>query len=890
MKFLGWFRSVAAKLFHRSRIVDDVEQELGSHIQHRADDLERSGLDRREAERLARIEFGGRERYKEESYQALGGNSIEILIHDVRFSLRLLRKSPGFTAAAILTLALAIGANAVVFGVLNALVLRPLNLPQEQSLYGIDRGGIGFESYPNYRDLRDRNHSFEDLAAYTMTLAGLDTGNDPSPVWGFEATGNYFDMLGVHPYLGRVFHASDEHGPNSAPYVVLNYSYWHVHFQDDRGVVGRIVLVNKHPFTIIGVTPPEFHGSMIFFAPSFYVPLVNQEQVQGESVLDARGNRRGIIEALGHLKPGVTTAQAVADLNAIGADLEKTYPKEDSKMVFTLARPGLGGDFLGAPIRAFVAGLMLLSVLILLAACANLGSLFGARAADRSREVALRLALGSSRRRILRQLLTEAMLISLGGGTVGLLGSLVLLRQLSVWQPFPRIPMTVPLSPDSKVYGVALALALVSGILFGIVPVRQVLKANPYEIIKAGAAARMGRRITFRDVLLAVQIAICAVLVTSSLVAVRGLVRSLHSNFGFDPQNVMLVNTDLNMAGYRGDRVLPMQKRMLEAMATIPGVKSVGLTDLPPLALDGHRMDIYSDKSTDLRPSNAAAQPFMFNVSPGYFEAAGTALISGRSFTWHDDKDAPRVAVINQDFARTIFGSVTNAMGAYFKLRDGTRVEVVGIVEDGKYFSLAEKQSPAMFLPIMQSPPSLLQSPSSFAWLVVRSNGDQQMLGAAIRSKLRELDEGLPAYISPWLTEMDAVLFAPRTATVALGVLGVLGAMLSITGIFGMAAYSVSKRMRELGIRMALGAQRKEVLQAALGRSIKLLALGSIAGLALGILASRVLAVIVYQATSRDPIVLAGVVLAMALLGLLATWIPAQRAMSIDPLRLLREE
>ncbi|HYL93347.1 MAG TPA: ABC transporter permease [Alphaproteobacteria bacterium] len=882
MKFLAYIRSLAAKLLHRSQVTEDMEVELRSHIQHRADDLERSGLDRAEAERRARIEFGGQERFKEESYRALGGNFIETLVQDVRFSLRLLRKSPGFTVAAVLTLALGIGANAVVFAVLNGLILRPLNVPQEQSLYAIDRHGIGFESYPNYLDLRDRNRSFEQLVIYNISNAGLDTGKDLSRVWGIAASGNYFDALGIQPYLGRFFHSADEHGPNSAPYIVLSYAYWHTHFQDDRSVVGRAVRLNKHPFTIVGVAPPEFHGTIVFFAPDFFAPIVNQEQLDGEDLLHERGKRR-IFGMMGHLKPGVTPALAASDLSAIGSDLEKIYPKDDSKMNYVLVRPGLGGDFLGRPIREFVAGLMLLAALILLAACANLGSLFGARAADRSREVALRLALGSSRSRILRGLLTEATLISLAGGTVGLMVSVVLLRRLSTWQPFTRFPLHVPVNPDINVYVVALALALVSGILFGIVPVRQVLRANPYEIVKAGSTGRIGRRITVRDVLVVVQIAICAVLVTSSIVAVRGLVRSLHSNFGIEPQKAMLVNPDLNMAGYSGEAVPAMRRRMIDAMETIPGVKSVGLVDLPLLAFDGRRLPVFTDTTTDLTPAKAAARPFVYNIAGDYFDAAGTGFLSGRTFTWHDDKNAPPVAVINQEFARTIFGSATAAIGKYFKMSDGTRVQVVGIVEDGKYFNLTEDHELALFLPIQQSP-------AGATWLVVRAKNDPQQLATAIRAKLRALDEGMIVYMQPWNKEMDGVMFPSRMATISLGVLGVMGAMLSITGIFGMAAYSVSKRLRELGIRMALGAQRKEVLEAALGRAVKLLAYGSLAGLFLGILATRVLAFIVYQASPRDPVVLAGAVLAMALLGLLATWIPAQRALSIDPVILLREE
>ncbi|HYR85457.1 MAG TPA: ABC transporter permease [Terriglobia bacterium] len=872
-------------LFFRRRMDDELQEELHFHIEMEARKNRRRDLDPAEAERQARLKFGSVVSATEECREQRGMSSIEILAKDVRFGLRMLRKSPGFTAVAVLTLALSIGANAVVFGVINAMILRPLNVPRAESLYSIHRvsDNSASQSYPGYLDLRDRNRSFEDLAGYNVLRAGLDAGENPSRVWLLAVSGNYFDVLGIQPHLGRVFHGSDEHGPNSAPYIVLSHAYWHSRFQDDPGVVGRVVQVNKHPFTIIGVAPPDFTGTLLFFSPDFFLPMVNQEQVEGTSILNARGTR-WIFMTMGHLKAGVTPAQAAADVNSIGADLEKTYPKDHAQMIFALARPSLYGDYLGRPVRAFLTALMLLAGLILLAACANLGSLFSARAADRSREVALRLALGAGRMRILRQLFTEAVLISLMGGAIGLWGSVELLRWLSVWQPFPQFPINLPVSPDANLYGVALLLALASGLLFGAVPVRQVLRTDPYEIVKSGSIGRIGRRITVRDLLLVVQIAICAVLVTSSMVAVRGLVRSMHSGLGFEPRNAMLVGTGLEMAGYRGDAVPTMQKRMIDAMETIPGAASVGLVDLPPLAnATGNGAIVFTDETTDLAPANAAATSMIFKISPDYFRAAGTALLSGRTFTSHDDKDAPHVAVVNQEFARKIFGSANNAMGRYYKRRDGTRIQVVGIVEDGKYGNLTEDPEPAMFLP-------LLQSPSSEIWLVMRSNADPQQLTAAIKSRLRDLDAGLPSFIQTWNQGLDLVLFPSRVATVSLGLLGVMGAMLSITGIFGLAAYSVSKRKRELGIRIALGAERREVLQAALGRAFKLLAFGSAAGLFLGILASRVLASIVYQATPRDPLVLAGVVLAMLLLGLLATWIPAQRALSIDPVILLREE
>ena len=552
MSLVVTLRSFVSTLFQRSGIIAEMNEELRSHIQHRADDLERSGLSRPEAECRARVEFGGFERYKQESYEAVGGQFFETLHRDIRFGLRMLYKAPAFTAVAVITLALGISANAVVFSVLNGLILRPLNVPQSQRLFTIQHGQdpSPLQSYPDYLDLRDRNRSFDGVIAYAFSRVGLNTGGEASTAWLYEASGNYFDVLEIRPYLGRFFHASDEHGPNSSPYLVLSYAYWMNHFQGNRDLIGRRVEVNKHPFTVIGVAPPKFRGTELYFTPDFWVPLVNEEQVGGGNDLDARGGRG--LSLIGRLKPGVSTEQAVADLNSIAAYLAKNYPKDDEKMVFSLARPGLMGDFLGRPVRAFLSGMMLLAGLILLAACANLGNLSAARAADRSREIALRLALGSSRKRILRQLLTEAMLVSVIGGTAGLLGAVVLLRWLSVWQPISSFPVNVPVNPDAKVYVVALLLALISGLLFGVAPVRQVLRTNPWQTVKAGPADMIGRRLHLRDLLLVLQIAVCAVLVTSSLVAVRGLLRSLHTNFGFVPQNAMLVETDVDMAGYSG--------------------------------------------------------------------------------------------------------------------------------------------------------------------------------------------------------------------------------------------------------------------------------------------------------------------------------------------------
>ncbi len=852
-------------------------------MMHRADDLEREGLTRAEAERRAHVEFGGYVRIKEESREAMGRNWIENIWHDVRYSARMLRKAPGFTAAAVITLALSIGANAVVFSLLNALILRPLDLPNSERLYMVDRGAdhSPSQSYPDYKDLRDRARSFDGLAAYDMAPAGLNVNGHIMQTWLYEASGNYFDVLGVQPYLGRFFHAADEHGSNSAPYLILSYAYWQSHFNSDPSVVGRAVLLNKHPFTIAGVAPPRFRGSELFYAPDLWVPMVDEQQVEGSSCLEARTCRGRWV--VGRLKAGVTAPQAKADLQSVALYLQTAYPKDDDKIQFGLVRPGLLGDMLGAPVRAFVAALMLLAGLILLAACANLGALFAARAADRGREVALRLALGSSRGRILRQQLSEAVLVALVGGAVGTATGVFLLRWLSAWHPVPNIPINIAVQPGVATYAMALALAVVSGLLFGAVPMRQILKADPYQIVKSGSAAGSGRRVTLRDVLVAGQIAVCAVLVTASLVAIRGMVRSMQSAFGFDPNGAYQVDTDLDMAGYQGNQVPVVQKRILDAIANIPGVKDVAFADRIPLDLGWSDSYVYSDATTDYRSSNTMLDAMQYSVSPGYFVTASTKLLTGREFNWHDNMNAPKVAVINSEFARKAFGSAQKAVGSFFKTGDGQRVEVVGVAETGKYTTLAEDPRPAMFYPI-------LQVPNSDTWLIVRSDRSLSDLEPSIENAVHSVDPGLPLVINTWNKELDTALFAPRTATIALGVLGGLGAMLAITGVFGMASYSVSKRMRELGIRIALGAQKREVLATALGRSLKLLAIGSLTGLGLGVAASQVLTSIVYQATSRDPVVLGGVVVAMMLLGLLATWIPASRALRADPLLLLRDE
>ncbi|HEX3438299.1 MAG TPA: ABC transporter permease [Pseudacidobacterium sp.] len=813
---------------------------------------------------------------------------MHAFLQDFRFSLRQLRKSPGFALTVILTLALGVGANVVVFSVLNALVLRPLNLPHSDTLYNISRRPFGWDtqSYPDYLDYRDRNNTFSGIAGYTFEDAGVsEPGTQQSSVThniGYTVSGNYFDVLEVQPELGRFFHSVDEHGPNSAPLIVLSHAFWHGRFNSDSRIIGSVINLDKHPFTVVGVAPESFHGTELFMQPDFWVPMVNEQQLEGGgSYLNDRHDHT--IYLIGRLKPSITAQQATDNLNAIAKQLARIYPEDDG-LDAKLAKPGLLGSTLGTPTRAFLFAVMLMALLVLLAACANLASIFAARTADRTREIAIRLAIGSGRRHILRELLAEAITVALIGGAVGLTAANALLRLMSQWQPITTVPIRIAVNPDFSVYAVALLLSLASGVFFGLLPSRQIWKIDASQAMKSGSSILTGfHRLTLRDVLLLAQICICTLLVMSSFVALRGMMRSLHADFGFNPQNVTLVETDFGLAGYTDAQAFPLQKRLLDQVAQIPGVTSVSTSNNIPLGVTGYDQVVFRPDTSDLRVSSSVLDAARFTVSPGYLEAAQTHLLAGRNFTWHDDENSPKVAIINNTFARIMFRNQSAALGQRFKNSNGTVYQVVGVVEDGKYRFLTEDSRSAMFIP-------LAQDHNTATFLIVRSQILRPEIASGLRRVLSGLDPRLPYTIHSWQDSLAFALFPARVATVALGVMGLLAAMLAITGIFGMASYSVSKRMKELGIRIALGAQPMQVMRAALERPVFLLLGGSIAGLVLCILASGVLAHIVYQATPRDPVVLLGMVLTMTLLGVFATWIPARRAQSIDPARLLRDE
>jgi predicted permease len=872
-----------ANLFHRSRINREFDAELRSHIEMRIDDNLAAGMSAEAARRDALIRFGNPVATKEKLTSLNAALGIESVFHDLRYALRQLRRSPGFALTAMVTLALGIGANIVVFGVLNAVLLHPLDVTDPSSLYQFRHkpfmaGRLLTTSYPAFEDFRQRNTAFSGLAGiYAYSHAALNWRTTAISVSGDEVTGNYFDLLGVQPQAGRFFHQADEHGPNSAPYIVLSDALWRSAFHADPGIIGTAIDLNKHPFTIIGVASPQFHGTERFAWPDYWLPVVNQQQVEGWEGLY---NRASVdLTVIGRLKPGVTPEQATDNLNTISAQLGKEYPQTDDGQPLRLIHPGLIGDG-GEVIRGFLWGVTVLALLVLAAACANLATLFAARAADRSRELALRIALGSTRRRLVRQLLTEAVMVSLIGGAAGLVTAYLLLGLLNRWRP--AFESHLAANVDARVFVAGLAFTLISALLFGSVPARQAMRSSPLQAMRTGAPASLHfRRFALRDALLCLQIAICTLLVTASLVAVRGMVRTLKTPLGFHPQGAMLVDMDLTQPGQSDDVVLQKQQESIEAVRAIPGVTAAGTINRTPFTGGLHGTPIFAPGTINFTLNNSVLAPYVFQMSPGYLEAAGTRLLSGRDVSWDDTAKTPCVAIVNQSFAHKMWGD-SPALGQHF-IVSGNLTQVVGVAEDGKYHDLEEPPQPVAYLPFSQNPPG----ESIF---VVRSPRASNEMTAALERTLHGISPDVPVTVITWPDSLSDQLLPARIATVALGVMGLLAAMLAVTGIFGMAAYGVSKRLKELGIRVALGAGRVQLMQAALGRPIVLLLAGSALGLACGIFAAELLRKLVYQANPREPLVLIGAVATMAFLGIIATWIPARRALKIDPSSMMREE
>ncbi len=877
-------------MFWRKRSAEDFAEEIKAHLELEAEDLKREGLSEEEARWKARREFGNVRRAQEQFYVKGRFVWLDSLSHDLRFALRQMRRSPAFAVTAALTLALGIAANVIVFGVLQALVLRTLDVPHADQVMTLARTDQTYPifSFPEVRDVRDGNTVFSAVAAWNVDNFGLEANGVTRPVWGDTVSGQYFEVVGIKPFLGRLLQRADDDHPGASETAVLSWAAWKSDFGADPDIVGKIIRLNKHPYTIVGVTPEGFNGTEKFLQPDLFVPMANEASLGAGNWLESRNNHQ--VFSIVRTKDGVTMPQVQAELNTIAARIRRQYPKEEEKLGFKLTSPGLMGDFFGGPVRGFLAGVLGLAGIVLLAACANLGSLFAARTADRAREIAIRMAIGSSRWRVVRQIFAEALVISVLGGACACGLAWIALTGLANWHPPTEYPFSFHVQPQPSLILMALLISLLAALLFGVMPLRQIFKTDPNDAIKnGGTQSSAGRRWALRDVLLAAQIALCCVTVTAAFVSLRGLTRALTMNMGINPKQAVVTKFELSQAGYSSVAADQFQRQLEERVAQLPGVEAVAYADATPLSQDASSTpNIFSQQTADLRPSNRAFNAYGFNVSPGYFIAAETSLLAGRDVSFADTPKTPPVVVVNQEFARRLFHS-DQAVGQYFKSSTGESIQIVGIVADGRYFTLSEDQEPAVFFPISQRPGTKTS-------LIVRTHADSSEattndIAATIRKVIRDLDPTIPVReSSAWKNQLGLTFFPSQVATVALGLFGAFGLLLSITGTFGLASYTVSKRLRELSIRVALGAQAKQILSAALGRMLILLASGSVVGMLLGVAASRLLSAIVYQATAQDPFVLAAVALTLLLTGSLSVAGPVRRALHVDPANVLREQ
>jgi predicted permease len=811
---------------------------------------------------------------------------MDRLLHDLTVSFRRLRSSPGFTVAAILTLALGIGANTTIFSMVNAVVFRPFGVERQNELVFFNMHTAKAEypstSYPNYKDFRERNTVLADLAMYRIAPLNLSRGaGENTRMWGYLITGNYFDMLGVKPLVGRLLRPEDDINRGGHPVAVISYSCWQRRFAGDPGIAGKKVKVNWLDYTVLGVTPAAFVGTELIYTPEIWVPLAMSKQVEGYDWLDGRGNGNGFVA--GRLKQGVSMKTAQAAINIIATQLGREYPNDDAGVSIVLSPPGMAGTYLRGAITGFSAVLMVVAGLVLLIACVNLASLLLARAADRRKDTAIRLALGASRGDLIRQLLTESVVLAIAGGSAGVLLAFWLTSLVNAWSPPIDVPVIPHVMMDLRVLAFAAAVSLFTGLLFGLVPALQSTRAKLAGAMRNDAPSEKFRRVNLRDLLVATQVALSVVLLIGSILVVRSLQHALSLHLGFEPRHAAAVSFDLGLQGYSEERAREFQRRLLEKVRSMPGIEAAGMIDGLPLTLNISNSSIYIEGKPEPRAGDAP-QANMYVITPGYLRAMQTRLVAGRDLDQRDSKNAPLAVLVNEAFGRQLLPG-EDPIGKRFRHGPkGKWKQIAGVVEDGKYRSLGENPSPTVF-------EAMDQNSRSNTTLIARSPLPEPETVSALRRAVAELDPSLTIYDAGSLTsELALALFPARLVAVVLAAFGLLAVVLAATGVYGIMAYAVSRRTREIGIRMALGAAPAQVLRVVLFRTGVLLVIGTGIGLAMSLAAGQFFGQILYGVSARDPLTYASAIALMAGVALVACWVPARRAIRVDPLTALRTE
>ena len=813
------------------------------------------------------------------------------MLKDLRYAIRSLIKRPGFVAVAVITLALGIGANTAIFSLVNMVLLRSLPVDQPHQIVSVAIRGkddsMSAFSFPNFRDFRDRNDVLAGLFVYRFVPLSLSRSGANERIWGFEVSGNYFDVLGVNAIKGRTFHQDEDKTPLANPIAVLSYESWQKRFGGDANIVGKDVLLNNHQFKVIGIAPAGFKGTELVYTPEIWLPSSMISWVEpGSDWLEDRNTRNFF--ANGRLKSGVSARQAEASLNLLAQQLAKEYPDTNKGQSIKVVPPGFILPDLRGAVVSFTWVLMGAVALVLIVTCTNLAGLMLARATDRRREIAIRLAMGANRVRLIRQLLTESVLLSLFGGIAGVLLAFWIVDVLLAFKPPIDFPLSMDVNIDWHVLLFSLCVSVLAGAIFGLAPALQATRPGLSQALRETSAQGGAARTRLRSVLVVAQIAISLVVLIAAGLVVRTLQRLQTMNPGFDPQNALTMSFDLGLQGYDEQRGQQFYHQLTERVQALPGVKSATVSSYIPLSLNYNSRNIFIEGQPAERGENV---PTAMNASAGprYFETMHTPLVQGREFNDQDQAKTEQVAIVNETFVRRLMPNVSSSAEAVgkrfaFGAATGPFMRIVGVAKDGKYFSITEDQRPFVWTP-------MAQDYQSSGILTVRTDGRPEALLGAVRKEVQTLDPNLPLFDVKTLTEhMRFALFPPKIAATVLGVFGLVALLLSAIGIYGITSYTVAQRTHEIGIRLALGAQLSDVLKLVLSHGLKLTIIGAAIGLFGAYLATRAITSVLYGVSATDPLTFIGVSLLLIGVALVACYVPSRRATKVDPLVALRTE
>ncbi len=817
---------------------------------------------------------------------------MESLLQDLRYGVRMLLTNPAFTAVAVISLALGIGANTAIFSLVDKILVRPLPVEEPHRLVTVGtrfpEGLNTVFNYPLYTDYRDRNQVFDGLIAYSEIPLSLSDGGQSERVYGLIVSGNYFSMLGVPAAVGRTFLPEEDRTPGTHPIAVISYRLWQRRFGAEPALLGKTIQLNGNSFSVIGIAPAEFTGTIRGFSPDVYVPMMMVGQAMPMHINPVTERRFTWLYVMGRLKPGIGREHAQAGMRTLAGQIAKIYPLNTDTPI-ELGDGGKGHTGLMRDLRTPLLLLMAVVGLILLIACANVGNLLIARAATRRREVAIRTAVGASRARLLRQLLTESLLLSSLGGIVGLLLAVWIKDLLQTFQPpSTSFPLALDGRLDVRVLSFALALSMITGVVFGLVPALHASRPDLVPALKEEAmtVGQGRRRWSVRNLLVVAQVALSLVVLVSAGLCVRSLRKLQSIDAGFEPAKVLVMSMDLTLNGYREPRGRQFYSQLVERVSALPGVESVSLARIVPLGDTGMRITVGVQGHPSDRDHSIN---FSFNIiSPNYFQTMGTALLRGRDFRWEDREGAAPVVIINETIASRYWPG-QDPVGKHLTLLfPGTRerklLEIIGLVRNSKYRLLTEATPPTMFLPFLQTYRADMA-------LHVRTAADPKTMAAAVRREAQSLDPNLPVFNIKTLEEQKRdSLYASRMAATLLAIFGLLALSLAAVGIYGVIHYSVSQRIHEIGIRMALGALGKDVLALVLSEGILLVAIGVMLGVAGAMAATRLFATFLYEVSATDPATFVSIALVLATVALLAAYIPARRATKVDPMVALRYE